>query len=118
VRRRIVVCRVGDVALVRGAAGVETWQEVRRALYVGDVAAALAVARSLGVDGPLQQVGVLVLLALDHCVSGPTECAEQCLAALLVRGRDGDQELASAIDAVRGIGPVVGRAEGPISPRR
>jgi hypothetical protein len=79
---------------------------VRRILYAGDGAAALAVARSLGLDGPLQQVGDLVLLALDHDASGAAEFAERCSGALRVRGRDGDQELADAIDAVRETAPL------------
>jgi Uncharacterised protein family (UPF0158) len=83
--------------------GVDTSQEVRRVLYDGDGAAALAVARSLGLDGPLQQVGDLVLLAIDHDASEAAEFAAQCSGALRVRGRDGDQELADAIDAARGI---------------
>lgn len=79
---------------------------MRRVLYAGDGAAALAITRSLGLDGPLQQVGDLVLLAVDHDASGAGEFAEQCSAALRVRGGDGDQELADAIDAALGIAPV------------
>src|SRR5205823_1182457 len=88
-----------------GVVGVETWREVRRILSSGDGAAAFAVARSLGLDGPLQQLGDLVLLALDHDASGAAEFAERCSGALRVRGRDGYQELADAIDAARGIAP-------------
>ncbi len=86
-----------------GTVGLETSQEVRRILYGGDWAAALAVARSLGLNGPLQQLGDLVLLALDHDESHAAEFAARCSGALPIRGWDGDQELADAIDAARGI---------------
>ena len=94
---------VGSVAGQTGAVGVDTSQEVRRVLYDGDGAAALAVARSLGLEGPLQMVGELVLLALDHDSSEAADFAAQCTGALRVRACDGDQELADAIDAARGI---------------
>lgn len=99
-------CRAGDVATEArqtGAMGLETSQEVRRILYGGDGAAALAVARSLGLNGPLQQLGDLVLLALAHDASNAAEFATQCSGALRIRGWDGDQELADAIDAARGF---------------
>lgn len=83
--------------------GVETSREVRRILYDGDGAVALTVARSLGLTGPLQMVGELVLLAVDHGASDAAEFAVQCTGALRVRACDGDQELANAIDAARGI---------------
>jgi hypothetical protein len=86
-----------------GAMGEEMSREVRRVLYDGDGAAALTVARSLGLTGPLQMVGELVLLAVDHHPSEAAEFAAQCTEALRVRGWDGDQELADAIDAARGI---------------
>jgi Uncharacterised protein family (UPF0158) len=95
---------VGSVAGQTGAVGLDTSQEVRRVLYDGDGGAALAVARSLGLEGPLQMVGELVLLALDHNASEAAEFAAQCSGALRVRGCDGDEELADAIDAARGIG--------------
>lgn len=83
--------------------GVATSEAVRRVLYGGDGAAALSVARSLGLSGPLQQVGDLVLLALDYDPSHADEFAEECSGALRMRGWDGDQELADAIDAARGM---------------
>jgi len=83
--------------------GVETSRELRRVLYDGDGAVALTVARSLGLTGPLQMVGELVLLAVDHHASEAAEFAAQCTGALRVRACDGDQELADAIDAARGI---------------
>ncbi|MDT4970714.1 MAG: hypothetical protein QOG22_857 [Pseudonocardiales bacterium] len=86
-----------------GAVGAETSREVRRVLYDGDGAVALTVARSLGLGGPLQMVGELVLLAVGYDASEAAEFAAQCTGALRVRGWDGDQELADAIDAARGI---------------
>ena len=54
----------GSSARQTGAVGVDTSHEARQVLYDGDGAVALAVARSLGLDGPLQMVGELALLAL------------------------------------------------------
>ena len=48
-------------------------------------------------------VGELALLALDHDSSEAADFAAQCTGALRVRACDGDQELADAIDAARGI---------------
>lgn len=90
-----------------GAVGLATSQEVRRVLYGGDGAAAFSVARSLGLGGPLQQVGDLVLLALDYDVAQAGEFAAECCDALRARGWDGDQELADAIEATRGMPPSV-----------
>lgn len=94
---------MGSPARKTGAMGVETSRELRRVLYDGDGAVALTVARSLGLTGPLQMVGELVLLAVDHHASEAAEFAAQCTGALRVRAFDGDQELADAIDAARGI---------------
>lgn len=44
-----------------------------------------------------------MLLALDHDASHAAEFAARCSGALRIRGWDGDQELADAIDAARGI---------------
>jgi Uncharacterised protein family (UPF0158) len=91
----------GAAARQTGAVRLEMSGEVLR---VGrDGAAALTVARSLGLTGPLQQVGDLVLLALDHDASEAAEFAAQCAGALRVRGCDGDQELADAIDTALGL---------------
>lgn len=57
----VTCCRC--VSRQTGAVDMERWQEVPRILYAGDEAAALAVARSFGVDSPLQQGGDPVLLA-------------------------------------------------------
>ncbi len=83
---------------------VDTSREARRVLYDGDGTVALALARSLGRDGPLQLVGELSLLAFAHDSSEADEFAAQCAGALRIRACDGDQELADAIDAARGVG--------------
>ncbi len=93
---------VGAAARQTSEVGASTSQEVRRVLSAGDGAAALTVARSLGLNGPLQHVGDLVLLALDHDSPDAAEFAAECSDALRVRGCDGDQELADAIDAAAG----------------
>ena len=93
----------GSSARQTGAVGVDTSHEARQVLYDGDGAVTLAVARSLGLDGPLQMVGELALLALAHGSSEAADFAAQCTGALRVRACDGDQELADAIDAARGI---------------
>ncbi len=93
----------GSSARQADAVGVDTPREERRVLYDGDGAVALAVARSLGLDDPLQMVGELALLALAHDSSGVGGFAAQCAGALRIRACDGDQELADAIDAARGI---------------
>jgi hypothetical protein len=77
---------------------------VRQILYTGDRALALAAAQSLDLAGPLQQVGELVLLALDHDAAEAAEFAARCSEALRARGNDGDDDLADAIDGARGIG--------------
>jgi Uncharacterised protein family (UPF0158) len=94
---------LGSPVRKTGAVSEETSREVRRVLYDGDEAVALTVARSLGLGGPLQMVGELVLLAVDHDACDAAEFAAQCTGALRVRDWDGDQELADAIDAARGI---------------
>lgn len=78
-------------------------REARRVLFDRDGVAALSVARSLGVNGPLHQVGDLVLLALDHDASEAAGFGKKCARALRVRRCHGDHELADAIDAARGI---------------
>ena len=92
---------MGDV----GAAAARTSEVGRRPSRRGRPrrrAPASTVARSLGLNGPLQHVGDLVLLALDHDSPDAAEFAAECSDALRVRGCDGDQELADAIDAAAG----------------
>jgi len=91
------------VARQTGAVGLETLREARRVLYGGDGALALATAQAAGLNGPVQQVGELVLLALDHDAARAGEFAAKCSGVLRVRGWDGDQELADAIDVARGV---------------
>jgi uncharacterized protein UPF0158 len=93
----------GAAARQTGAVRLEMSGEVLRVLLDRDTAAALTLARSLDLTGPLQQIGDLVLLALDHDASEAAEFAAQCAGALRVRGCDGDQELADAIDTALGL---------------
>ncbi|MGN6607168.1 MAG: UPF0158 family protein [Jatrophihabitans sp.] len=81
----------------------ERAQAVRSALVSGDGVAALRLARELGLEGLLQRVGELVLVALagDAVAAGPF--ARRCVAALRRRGVPGDQELADSIDAALGV---------------
>ena len=86
-----------------GAVGTDRLREVRRVVSVGDGAAALAVAVDLGLSGALQPLGELMLLALLHDAEAAEDFARRCSGALRARGRDGDQGLADAIDAARGL---------------
>jgi hypothetical protein len=86
-----------------GAVGEDRLQEIRRVLYGGDGAAALAAAQALGLDGPLQPLGDLVLLALDDDTDGAVDFARHCSTALRGRGWDGDHELAGALDPALGL---------------
>ena len=76
---------VGERRSVAGRLGVvggEIAQDVRRVLYDGDESATLAIACSLGQDGPLPQAGELVLLAVDHDAPETAEFAARCSEAL------------------------------------
>jgi hypothetical protein len=86
-----------------GALGAETSREVRRVLYDGDGAVALA-------SRDRSAWAVRCKWSGNSCCSrsvttrlGRAEFAAQCTGALRVRGWDGDQELADAVDAARGI---------------
>jgi hypothetical protein len=82
---------------------VDRLQEVRRVLYDGDGAGALPAALALGLSGPLQPLGDLMLLALNRDVVGAAEFAGRCSVALRAREWEGDLELADAIDAACGL---------------
>jgi hypothetical protein len=74
---------------------------MRRVLATGDgagVVAALAAADGVG----SQLAGDALLLALTSATAGAAPIAERCAAALRARGWDGDEELASQLDAARG----------------
>jgi len=75
--------------------GAEALRDTRRVLHSGDGAVALSTVQAAGLDGPLQQVGELVLLALDDDAARACEFATKCSGVLRVRGWDGDQELSS-----------------------
>ncbi|MGN6606899.1 MAG: UPF0158 family protein [Jatrophihabitans sp.] len=81
----------------------ERARAVRAVLHGGDGQAALRLAVELGLDGPLQRVGELVLVALASDAASAELFARRCAAALHRRGAAGDEELADAIDHARGI---------------
>jgi hypothetical protein len=78
-------------------------QAVRSVLRRGDGVAALRLVQELGLEGPLQRVGELVLVALASDAAAAEPFARRCAAALHRRAAPGDRELADAIDVARGV---------------
>jgi hypothetical protein len=86
-----------------GGVEEERAQQVRQVLWGGDGVAALRLAEDLGLDGPLQRVGELVVVALAGDSAAAEVFARRCAAALHRRGAPGDRELAGTIDLARGV---------------
>lgn len=71
-------------------------------MHSGDGDTAVAVVRATGLAGCLQLVGDVLLLALNRDTTGADSLAAACADALRVRGWDGDEELADALQSARG----------------
>lgn len=93
--------RVGFQAWPQTVGVATDWhRQIRRTLATGDAAGAVAALAAADAVGS-QLAGDALLLALSSGAAGAAPMAQRCAAALRARGWEGDEELASQLDAAR-----------------